>query len=301
MDKSVPDDLAVWTLERQVAKATVPLYQPAFEQFKTLRKIDEWTIGILMAALSFEPQPISPALLSIRGPYTSAEAYLNKLKSAAEADFLIEVDPGMFHLTAQGRLDIQNLMDQGRSLMADSDPLAPGESQRLARLLDHLVRACMDETSPPGKWCVRHAWKLMPSSEPPLPNAEQALSCLSAYRDDAHLAAWQASGLSAVALEALTCLWRAEVDSLETINQKLSYRGHPTAVYSNALIQLRKLELIAGGDHSLRLTLHGQAVRDQIEKTTEQYFFKPWSSLNEEQKAELTDLLQRLYNLLQEN
>ena len=301
MDKPVPDDLGLWTLARQTAKAIVPLYQPAFEQFKTSRKIDDWTIGVLMSALSFEPQPISPALLSIRGPYTSAEAYLNKLKSAAERDFLIEIDPGKFHLTAQGRLDIQNLMDQGRTLMADSDPLAPDESQRLAGLLDHLVRACLDETSPPGKWCVRHAWKLMPHPEPPLPYMEQAFSCLSAYRDDAHLAAWQASGLSAVALEALTCLWRAEVDSLETVNQKLSYRGHPSAVYSNAVIQLRKLELIAGADHSLRLTVHGQAVRDQIEQTTDEYFFKPWSSLNEEQKAELANLLQHLNGLLQEN
>jgi len=301
MDKPVAGDLALWTLARQTAKATVPIYQPAFEQFQASRKIDDWTIGILMAALSFEPQPISPALLSIRGPYTSAEAYLNKLKSAAEADFLIEIDPGKFHLTAQGRLDIQNLMDQGRTLMAEADPLAPDESQQLAALLDHLVRACLDGTPPPGKWCVRHAWKLMPQPEPPLPYTEQALSCLSAYRDDAHLAAWLASGLSAVALETLTCLWRAEVDSSEAINQKLGYRGHPKAVYSNALVQLRKLELIAGADHSLRLTVHGKAVRDQIEKTTDEYFFKPWSSLNEGQKAELANLLQHLNGLLQEN
>ena len=38
--------------------------------------------------------------------------------------------------------------------------------------------------------------------DPPLPYAEQALSCLAAYRDDAHLSAWRPSGLSAPALEA---------------------------------------------------------------------------------------------------
>lgn len=301
MDKPILDQQALWRLARQTAAAITPVYQPAFEQFQTTRHVDGWTVGLLMAALSFEPQPISPALLSIRGPYTAAEAYLNKLEAAARANFLVEVDPGKYHLTAHGRLDIQNLMDQGRTLMAEFDPLPQDESRRLAKLLDQLVRACLEEPSPPGKWCVRHAWKLMPLFEPPLPYSEQALSCLSAYRDDAHLAAWQSSGLSAVALEALTYIWREEAHSLDALDQKLSYRGHPSSVYANALIQLRKMELIAGADHSLRLTAHGRAIRDQIEKTTEDFFFRSWSVLNEDQKTELADLLLKLRDRLQEN
>ena len=301
MDKSVTDNHALWDLARQTAAAITPLYQPAFEQFQISRHVDNWTVGILMAALSFEPQPISPALLSIRGPYTAAEAYLNRLESAAHADFLVEIDPGKYHLTAQGRLDVQNLMDQGRTLMAEYDPLPVDESLQLATLLDQLARACLESPSPPGKWCVRHAWKLMPNIKPPLSYTEQALSCLGAYRDDAHLAAWQSSGLSAVALEALTYIWREEVDSLNALDQKLSHRGHSSSVYANALIQLRKMEMIAGADHSLRLTAHGRTVRDQIEKTTTEYFFRPWSALTKDQKPDLADLLLRLQDGLQEN
>lgn len=301
MDKSILDNPALWDLARQTSATIVPIYQPAFEQFQTSRYIDSRTVGLLMAALSFEPQPISPALLSIRGPYTAAEAYLNKLESAAQADFLVEIDPGKYYLTAQGRLDVQNLMDQGRTLMAESDPLPVEESLRLATMLDQLVRACLEEPSPPGKWCVRHAWKLMPNIKPPLPYTEQALSCLSAYRDDAHLAAWQSSGLSAVALEALTYIWREEVDSLNALDQKLSHRGHSSSVYANALIQLRKMEMIAGADHSLRLTAHGRTIRDQIERTTTEYFFRPWSALTMDQKTELADLLLRLRDGLQED
>lgn len=300
MDQPIPDDHALWTLARQAAAAIVPSYQSVFEQFQRSRNVDNWTIGILISALSFEPQPISTALLSVRGPYTAAESYQEKLESAVQADLLIEIDPGKYHLTAQGRLDIQNLMDQGRTLMAEADPFELDESRHLAALLDWLVKSCLEASTPPGKWCIRHAWKQMPFFEPPLPYTEQALSCLSAYRDDAHLAAWQASGLSAVALEALTYIWRSEADSLETLSQKLSYRGHSISVYTNALIQLRKMELIAGSDHSLRLTVHGHAMRDQIEKTTDGYFFRPWIGLNEIQKKELADLLQRLRDLLQE-
>lgn len=301
MDQPTPNNHDLWSLARQVAAEIAPFYQSVFEQFQGSRNIDSWTIGILISALSFEPQPISTALLSIRGPYTATEAYQAKLESAVQADLLMEIDPGKYHLTAQGRLDIQNLMDQGRTLMAEADPLELDEARQLAALLDWLVKSCLESSTPPGKWCIRHTWKQMPAFDPPLPYSEQALSCLSAYRDDAHLAAWQASGLSAVALESLTYIWRSEADSLEVLSQKLSYRGHSTSVYASALIQLRKMELIAGSDHSLRLTVHGRAVRGQIEKTTDAYFFRPWIGLNEIQKKELKELLQSLRDLLQEN
>lgn len=126
--------------------------------------------------------------------------------------------------------------------------------------------------------------------------AEQALSCLAAYRDDAHLSAWRPSGLSPTALEALTLLWRGEADSLETVCEKLPHRGHPPQVYAQALDELREREFIAGPDYALRVTAAGQRFRDEIEDKTNRYFFGPWTSLNEAEKVVLADLLTRLRN-----
>lgn len=295
------DEKELWSLVLETENAIVQQYRAAFDQFRIAKDVDNWTTGILISALTFEPQAISPALLSVRGPYTAVETYLEKLADAASRGLLTEVDPGSYHLTAVGRADIQNLIDQGRDLMAMADPLPRDDSLRLADMLRKLVVSCLEAPSPPGKWCIRHSWKLMPTNNPPLPYTEQAISCLSGYRDDAHLAAWQASGLSAAALEALTIIWRDEATSLDELFQKLSRRGHNREVYSRALDQLRRLTLIVGSNRSFRLTPSGQVFRDQIERDTDEYFFKSWSCLEAEERVELADLLERLQTLLWES
>lgn len=134
----------------------------------------------------------------------------------------------------------------------------------------------------------------MPSPDPPLPYIEQAVSCLAAYRDDAHLAAWQKSGLSATALEALTLLWRDEVDALDELMEKLAHRGHPPRVYKNALSELRENKYIIGSDNALRLNQVGKAFRNRVESETDNYFLKPWACLSEVEKTEMKSLLVRM-------
>jgi hypothetical protein len=141
----------------------------------------------------------------------------------------------------------------------------------------------------------------MPAAIPPLPYVEQAISCLAAYRDDAHLAAWQPSGLSATALEALTFLWRGEAGSLDALCERLAHRGHQRQIYSQALAELRKRGFIEGPDSAPQVTEAGRAFRNQVEADTDRYFFAPWACLDDAEKAELADLLTRLRDGLRES
>jgi len=178
--------------------------------------------------------------------------------------------------------------------MADVDPLPPVDSQRLAGLFDRLVQSSLNTPPPPDTWCISLSYKLMPAAHLPLPYTEQAISCLAGYRDDAHLAAWQPSGLSATALESLTFLWRGEADSLDAVCEKLAHRGHPRQVYAGALAELRERGFVAGPDSAPQVTEAGQTFRDQVEADTDRYFFAPWTCLDEAEKAELAGLLTRL-------
>ncbi len=134
----------------------------------------------------------------------------------------------------------------------------------------------------------------MPELTPPLPYIEQTVSCLNAYRDDAHLAAWMPSGLDALTLETLTLLWRGEADSLEAVCEKLKGRDHPRQVYADALGELRKRGCLEGTDASPRLTEAGKAFRERIEQDTDRYFFTPWSCLTGAEKVELASLVTHL-------
>lgn len=288
------DDLQMWQLVLDAWSSLRRHFEPVIEQTARSLNLDVRTWGLLLAALSFEPEETTPAHLMIRGPYTSAEMYHRRLEAAARAGFLQELAPGRFRLSESGRKTALSLIEIGRQAMAEADPLEPAESARLRDLLDRLVKACLETPPPPQTWSIQLSCRLMPPAEPPMPFIEQAISALWAYRDDAHLAAWQHSGLSATALETLTLLWRGEVDSLESLCKRLETRGHSCQVYQAGIDELRKRGYVNGPDHAPWLTGSGRVFRNQVEDETNRLFFRPWSCLNQDNKQEMIVLLERM-------
>lgn len=295
------DEHTLWNLVHEAWAALGLHFMPIFKRLSAEGGLDSPTWGLLLAALTFEPETTTPARLQVRGPYTAAEGYLARLASAAEKSYLVEVAPGEYRLSDTGRAEAQRSIEEARAAMAEADPLSLADSERLANLLDRLVQASLATTPLPDTWSTRLSHKLMPAASPPLPYIEQAISCLAAYRDDAHLAAWQPSGLSATALETLTLLWRDEADSLDALCERLAHRGHPPQIYAEALAELREHGFIEGPDSAPHVTEAGQAFRDKVEADTDRYFFAPWACLDDAKRADLTDLLSRLRDGLKES
>lgn len=284
----------LWHLIRKAWGEISPHYTPVLERWSDESELNFPTWGLLFAALTFEPETISPHRLQVRGPYTAAEGYLTRLQAAARKGYLEEVAPAEYRLTDTGRAQTEYLIDELRAAMAAADPLPAIEEERLAHLLDQLIEASINTPPPPDTWSIVLSQRLMPTSSPPLPYVEQAISCLAAYRDDAHLAAWQPSGLSATALETLTLLWRGDADSLDAVGEALAHRNHPRQVYAAALAELRECGFVEGPDNGPRVTETGRAFRDQVETVTDQFFYAPWACLDATERAELANLSIRL-------
>lgn len=295
------DQYTLWDLVREAWAPLAPRFMPIFERLSAESGLDSATWGLLLAALTFEPETTTPARLQVRGPYTAAEGYLARLVAAAEKGYLMEVAPSEYRLSDAGRAEAQRSIEEARAAMAEADPLPPADSERLANLLDRLVQTSLATSPPPDTWSIGLSHKLMPEASPPLPYIEQAISCLAAYRDDAHLAAWQPSELSATALETLTLLWRGEADSLDALCERLARRGHPLQVYAEALAELRERGFVEGPDSAPHVTEAGQTFRDEVEADTDRYFFAPWACLDDAESAELADLLSRLRDGLEES
>jgi hypothetical protein len=285
---------SLWTLIHAAWRAIVPTYEPLFEQFAAEHGLTPRQVGWLFAALTFEPETITPNRLRVRNPYTAADIYLKELEAVAGAGFFVEAPQCEFSLIPSARAETLRLIADGRDLMAQADPLLPADSSRLAALLGRLARAALDAPLMPENWSIRLSYRLMPEAEPPLPYFEQAVSCLHAYRDDAHIAAWKPGGFDAPTLETLTLLWRGEADSLDAVCEKLRGRGYPPQVYAGALVELRKRGFLEGPDPGPRLTESGKSFREKIEQDTERTFFAAWSCLDEAEKAELAGLATRL-------
>lgn len=285
------DDPTLWNLMRDTWMKIEEKFDPVINQFVESSKLSmrEWML--LLAALTFEPEDTTPSHLMVRGPYTSSERYLEGLENAANLAYLERVGEGRYRLTSYGKDEVYEFIRVARDAMIDNSRAPAGNLSVLATRLERLISGCLETPPPPDTWSIMLSYKLMPSLEPPLPFIEQAISCLSAYRDDAHLASWCSSGLSASAMEILTLAWRGQVETLNEITQKLSFRGHPDEVYLAGILELKDNGYLTGTRNHLQITDEGNRYREQVEEITDQYFFHPWDCLSVDEKAEMAEIL----------
>lgn len=289
-----PQNLALWKSMQQALGLLYRTYQAVFADFLRHTALPDSVLGVLLAAETLEPGTVSPEKLMVRGIYTAETTWMSRLRAAADKGMLLEPEPGQFRLSQAGRQKIHALVKDVHQAIAAADPLEAQDSRRLASLLAILVEECLFTPPPPDTWSIRLAYQLMPSESPPLPYIEQALSCLQAYRDDSHLAAWLPGGLSGPQLETLTLLWRGKATSLDEIYDQLAARGFERHDYQAALRELRQRKWLVGKDQAVRLTDAGLAYREQVEKDTDRFFFQPWQKLQTSERAELACLLSSL-------
>jgi hypothetical protein len=289
------DDQSLWKIMRESWSKLQACFDPVIKLSVSESELSlrEWSV--LFSTLTFEPEDTTPSHLMVRGPYTSSEQYLNWLENAADKEYLQIISTSRFRLTSEGRKVALDFIKAAREAMVSADPLPSSESQILSGLLDRLVESCLETPPPPNTWSISLSNKLMPKNDPPMPFIEQAITCISAYRDDAHLASWRSSGLSATALESLTLIWRRQVNTLDELREKLSFRGHPKKVYIDALAELRARSYISGVRSVLRITEDGKLFRDKVETKTDHYFFAPWSSLTQSEKGRLA----KIFNIME--
>jgi len=291
---------ALWNLMQEIIPTVGVHYRPALERFAAQSGLETRVWGLLLGALTLEPQTLSAELLSVHNPYAAVAGQLEWLAPAIDKGYVAQVAPGEYRLTETGRAETQRFIDVLREAMEAANPLTPAEAEQTVSLLRRLLGISLATPSPPDTLHIRRSFKLMPKTNPALPYVEQAISCLAAYRDDAHTSAWRPSGLSGAALETLTLLWRGAADSLEELCERLAQRGHPRQVYVQALAELREREFVEGPDEGLRVTDSGRRFREEVERNTDGYFFGPWGALHDAEKSELGYLLTRLRDGLRE-
>jgi hypothetical protein len=288
------DNQSLWKLIRDSWIKIDASFNPAIKPLvaKSGLNVRDWML--LLAALTFEPEDTTPSHLMVRGPYTSSDQYLTRLEHTANKGFLVKVSKGSFRLSPEGREAVEEFIQVARDGMVSAELLPTQEALTLAKMLERLVNNCLDTLPPPDTWSITLSYKLMPAIDQPMPFIEQAISCLSAYRDDAHLASWQSSGLSATALESMTLIWRGQVSTLDELAEKLSFRDHPEKVYIDALAQLRARSYLSGYRNALHLTEEGNLFRDRVEAKTDRYFFTPWTCLSDAEKGKMAEILNQM-------
>ncbi len=295
---STADDRTLWQAMLDVGRELAPHLSATLNYYAQETGLNSWSWFTLLRVLASEPEPATREGLLRQNPYTNPHRYVRQLQASGAQGYLIE-SSGAYRFTDEGRSAAQTFADDLRTIMVAIDPLFPEDGARLAALLGRLVQASLDAPTPPEPWLLCLSYRLMPQSIPPLPYSEQAISCLAAYRDDCHIAAWRPSGLAGTAVEAVTLLWRGEVSSLDALHRRLVRRDHTRATYRTAVVDLRDRGFVSGPDEAPVITDLGGAFRQQVEEDTDRFFFTPWACLDASDKATLSILLTRLVEGLQ--
>ncbi len=285
--------LDLWPLAWDALEALTIHYGPAINHAAEELGIPagQW-YGWLMAARIFEPDPVSAASLHVRAAYRSPDQLAAALAQGVRLGLLASDDAGQYRLTPAGHAGVRHLIEAAYAAMAPLQPLPEADLLHLAGLLRRLVEASLAAPEPPARWSLRIERRLDPGrTAPVMERLDQHLSDLAAYRDDSHLAAWRPYGVSGQAWEAFTLLWRGAARTVDELAAKLARRGYMREDYAAAVDELARRNWVTGGADSLALTAEGRAVREEAERTTDAYFYRPWSVLSEAEVAELRALL----------
>lgn len=292
----------VFPLFGETAEAIGGHYGPPVIEKINAVNLDANGWSLLAYALDFDPDPATPARYALRNPYTSPHVFETGLVNLAERGLLKEIARGEYRLTDSGRqvgAEIESALDGS---FRQLEPLPQTDLDRLIVLLSRLVDTCERAPEPAEKPCItynRHS-DTGPNGAP-LRRILQHLADLNAWRDDAHLTAWQRYEITGPAWEALTFLWQGEARTPDEIAAKLGYRNLTADDYREALDDLVRQGLVepaAADEYSL--TADGLELRDDVEAETDRIYYLPWGCLSPAETAELGTLLARLRDRLNE-
>lgn len=147
-----------------------------------------------------------------------------------------------------------------------------------------------------------------PASEPPSAaiRLNRAVNELWSFRDDCHIAAWEAAGYNGPTLDVLTQVWSAPTDliwatqgdkrTVDEIAKAIGAKQERLDVERNVDELVRRCDLARDGD-AVRIMPQGQRSRDAIEEDTDRRYFAIWD-LDDAATSRLGDDLRTVIDAL---
>ena len=294
------DKQEVWNLAAETMRAFAPFYREAMR--KTIQDSgappDDWFT--LSLAHGSDPAPLTADRFHSLVPYTAPERLIETLENLAQLELLERVGENAYRLTGPGREAVQDIFQAAHQGLGTIEPLPAAEMEQLNGLLRRLVEATLAAPEPEEKWAMAYSrWTDPGADASGAAQADQYLTDLYRYRDDAHIAAWKPYGVSGQAWEALTFIWRGEASTAEELTEKLPRRSYTVQDYEKALQDLVARGWVVEKAGVYKLTEEGKQVREEAEEATDRHFYVGWSALSKKELAQLEDLLTRTKASLQ--
>ncbi|MCP4357828.1 MAG: hypothetical protein GY796_07425 [Chloroflexi bacterium] len=290
-------------LSGQVANGINEQYMPEIMPLVESSAAELGDFAAAQTAVSTDPDPLTPEIYLIRTPYQTREIILGQFEGAAERGFLKKTGDEAYALTDVGRELAEKIAITADSSGKKVQALPQAEMDQLVSLLHAVVDACVEAAEPPHSNLNRSRFYDPGLDAPAIERVRRYLNDLNAFRDDAHISAWQAYDLAGYEWEAFSHIhgefvFGDPVGNGEELAEKLNgFRGYDAPAYETALQEVTARGWLEEDDGRYKSTAEGRQLRENVEVETDRLFFAPWE-LNVNETVALETLMTQLHESL---
>ena len=236
-----------------------------------------------------------------RDPFSNPEQFEKLFARLVVKGWIAALPDGRYQVTEKAREGTRQVIQTGCAHLANFESILDVDLEKLALLLKQVVIACTEAPEPPKKWAIIKRFRVADDDSSRLPQIREYLMDLFAYRDDAHLSASQPHfGRAGIVWSVLGSVWSGDAITAEQMTEAMAFRGYAVDDYEVAIQAAIEIEWVESAEvfGAFRPTQKGRELREQVERLTNEFFYNPWSVIEQNQLDELYDLLTKLRDQL---
>ena len=236
-----------------------------------------------------------------RDPFSNTEQFEKMFARFDVKGWIFPLPDERYQVSSKARDAVREIIQAGDAQLTMFDLMSAKELKELSGFLKQLVTANNEAPEPPEKWATIKRFRVADEDSPLIVQIRESLMDLFAYRDDSHLsAAHPHFGQAGIVWNVLSSIAGGSAVNSAQMAESMAFRGYEESDYDVAILAAIKIGWIEAGDASNTYcpTHKGKEIREQVEKLTDEYFYRPWSVLTGEEINSLYALLTKLRDQL---
>ena len=236
-----------------------------------------------------------------RDPFTNPEQFERLFARFDVKGLIIPLSDEEYQVTEMARDGTYRIIQAGDEQLSKFENFADVDLVRIVKLIKQIVTENELAPEPPEKWAIFKRFRVANDLSPSVVRIREYMMDLFAYRDDCHLSAARPHfGQAGIAWSVLGSIWNGDAVTAEQMAETMEFRGYDVSDYEVAIRAAMEIGWIEASDApgKFRPTQKGRELREKVENLTNEYFYRPWSVLVQEELDELYALLTKLHEQL---
>jgi DNA-binding MarR family transcriptional regulator len=236
-----------------------------------------------------------------RDPFTNPEQFEKTFARFDVKGWIFPLPDEEYQVSRKAQDAVRQIINIGNEQLVGFKSLTEDELKQMLTILKQVTNANLEAPEPPEKWAIVKRFRVATMQSPLIVQVKEYLLDLFAYRDDSHLsAAYPYFGQAGIVWSVLGYIAKGIAVSAKQMAEVMTFRGYDVEDYEvtiQAAVELGWVEPSSVQD-AYRVTEKGREIREEVDRLTDEYFYRPWSVLSEKDVDTLYGLLKKLHEQL---